>query len=71
MKLMEYLQADEELKALREEWKTKFTEPFPPYNYDYYGGIDDYKAKIKAALKSGDYTKANGNIKSKFSGIIS
>lgn len=66
MKLIEYLGTDEELKNFREKWKTKFTEPFPPYNYDCYGGIDDYKIKIKAALESGDYTKANGNIRSKF-----
>lgn len=69
MKLMEYLRTDEELKSFREEWKTKFIEPFPPYNYDCYNGIDDYKAKIKAALESGDSIHSKGNIKTKFSDI--
>ena len=47
---MEYLKADEELKRLREEWKKRFSTPFPPYNYDEYAGIDDYKEKIKEEL---------------------
>lgn len=68
MKLMEYLRTDEELKQLREEWKTKFTRSFPPYNYDEYGGIDDYKQRIKNALKSGDY-KALGTGTSKFKNL--
>ncbi len=59
-KMIEYLRRDEELKQLRKEWKEKFTQPFPPWNYDCYGGIEDYKQKIRDALKSGDYTKGDG-----------
>ncbi len=70
MKLMECLRTDEELKSFRKEWKTKFNEPFPPYNYDCYSGIDDYKEKIKTALELGDSIYSKGNIKTKFSDII-
>ena len=70
MKLMEYLRTDEELKLFREKWKEQFEQPFPPYNYDEYGGIDDYKQKIRAALDTGEYKKCFGEITSKFKGII-
>lgn len=59
-KMIECLRRDEELKQLRKEWKEKFTQPFPPWNYDCYGGIEDYKQKIRDALESGDYTKGDG-----------
>lgn len=55
MNLIEYLKSDEELKQMRKEWKMKFAEGFPPYNYDEYHGIDDYKQKIRTMLKSGKY----------------
>lgn len=68
MKIMEYLKNDLELKQLKEEWKVKFTENFPPYNYDEYNGIDDYKQKIKNVLESGDYKQMN-RIATKFQEI--
>lgn len=58
--IMEFLRNDEELKRLRQEWKKKFQQPFPPWNYDCYGGMDDYKQRIREALESGDYRKGNG-----------
>ena len=51
MTLIEYLKKDEELKKYRERWKEKYEEPFPPYNYDEYGNIDDYKVKIRKQLE--------------------
>ena len=33
---MEYLRNDTGMQQLRKEWKEKFTEPFPGWNYDYY-----------------------------------
>ena len=46
--LMNYLFKNEEMKQLRKKWKEVFpTEGFPPFNYDCYAGIDDYKQKIK------------------------
>ncbi len=70
MLIVDVLRNDKELKQFRQEWKGKFTQPFPPWNYDCYGGIDDYKQKIKEALKTGDHTKANGTIEPKFHNII-
>ena len=51
MNLMENLRNDAELKQLREEWKKKSGSSFPPYNYDEYTGIDDYKQKIRKELE--------------------
>ena len=50
-KMWEYLKNDEELQQLRKEWKEKFKESFPPWNYDCFGGPDEYKRRIKAALE--------------------
>ena len=49
---MKILRTDEELLTMRKEWKIKKNTPFPPYNYDEYGGIDDYKEKIRRRLAS-------------------
>lgn len=54
IKMMEYLRNDAELQQLRKEWKEKFTRSFPGWNYDCYGGVDDYKQRIKMALEVGD-----------------
>ena len=51
MNLMEFLRNDAELKQLREEWKKQSGSNFPPYNYDEYAGIDDYKQKIRKELE--------------------
>ncbi|MEI3190384.1 MAG: hypothetical protein V8S38_12380 [Lachnospiraceae bacterium] len=51
MTLMEYLRTDEELKEYRRKWKEKLKEPFPPYNYDEFKGIDAYKEFIKKKLE--------------------
>ena len=53
MKIMQRLRTDEELKAMRAEWKRKRNEigdEFPPYNLDEYGGIEDYKQQIRKRL---------------------
>lgn len=52
MDLIEYLKTDDELKSLREKWKKIFDTPFPPYNWDQYGGINDYKNKIRDMIKN-------------------
>jgi len=63
-KLINYLRNDEELQQLRKQWKKVFpTEGFPPFNYDCYGGIDDYKQQIKEAIETGDESKSGGVIK--------
>lgn len=70
MGLMKYLRNDEELNQMREQWKAKFTESFPPYNYDEYYGIDDYKSKIRMALETGDFSQAHREV-TKFDNISS
>lgn len=59
-KMLEYLRNDEELGKYRKDWEKKFGQPFPPWNYDSYRGVDDYKQRIKEALETGDYRKGNG-----------
>lgn len=53
-KLIRALDNDEEIQAMRREWNEKMSVPFPGYNYDEYGGIDDYKRKVKARLENGE-----------------
>ena len=50
MDLIQYLKTDDEMKNLRAKWKETFVTPFPPYNWDEYNGIEDYKEKIRNKL---------------------
>ena len=52
MDLIQYLKTDDEMKNLRVKWKETFVTPFPPYNWDEYNGIEDYKEKIRNKLKN-------------------
>lgn len=52
MDLISFLKTDEELKDLRLKWKKVYESPFPPYNWDEYGGIDDYKRKLRDWIKN-------------------
>ena len=62
--LLAILRNDVELQKLKEQWKEVFpTDEFPPYHYDFYVSIDDYKQKIKEAIKTGDESKSGGVIK--------
>jgi len=51
MALVEILRNDKEIIELRAEWEEKMSTPFPPYNYDEYYGIEDYKKKIRQRMK--------------------
>ncbi len=68
MELMKCLRNDEELNQMRGQWKEKFGQSFPPYNYDEYYGIDDYKSKIRMALETGDFNQAHREV-TKFDNI--
>ena len=50
-KLVKALKDDQELQELRIKWKEKTDTPFPPFNWDEYDGIPDYKRKISEKLK--------------------
>ena len=54
MKIVEVIKNDEEIQQLRQEWKEKFVDAFPLWNYDCFGGLDDYKRRIKRALVVSD-----------------
>lgn len=57
MLILDKIRKDKEIKKMKEQWKEIFpTETFPGFNLDFYGGIDDYKQKIKDTIKSKDYS---------------
>lgn len=60
--IIDYLRNDEEVKQYKKKWKELFDVPFPLYNYDCYGGIDDFKQKVKKAIEAKDYTIGEGII---------
>lgn len=45
------LKDDSEYQEIRTIWKEVFDTNVPPYNYDEYGGIEDYKTKLKRIIK--------------------
>lgn len=56
--IMNHLTTNEELLAMRQEWKELgIKEAFPPFNYDEYSGTDDYKKTIRKLLDA--YIKNN------------
>ena len=50
MKIVEKLRKDKELQKLKEAYKIKYNKNAPPFNYDEYYGIEDYKKKLKSQL---------------------
>ena len=68
-RLMRYLHTDEELQQMRKEWKERFKEPFPGFNFDEYGNVELYKEKIREGLDSGDPKKAHIKI-TKWDGFL-
>lgn len=51
MGLIQFLKNDEEIKELRAAWRRVYNTPFPPYNWDEYNGIEEYKGKIREKIK--------------------
>lgn len=52
MKLIQFLKNDEEIKELRIAWKKVYSAPFPPYNWDEYNGVEEYKEKIREKIET-------------------
>jgi len=50
MNAIKRLIQDDEYWSLRKRWENERTDPFPPFNFDEYLGIEDYKRKLKKAL---------------------
>lgn len=53
-RLIQFLKNDEEIKALRIAWQKVYDTPFPPYNWDEYNGIEDYKGKIRDKIENAE-----------------
>mgnify|MGYP000959720013 CR=1 FL=1 len=53
MQIGEFILNDVEIQELKKEFKILFKKPAPPYNYDEFDGIEDYKKKIKIMIDSG------------------
>ena len=54
--IMNYLRTDKELSAMRKEWKESGIEgTFPPFNFDEYNGLEEYKSAVRTLLN--DYHK--------------
>ena len=51
MKIVEDLRKDKEVQELKKAYKEKYKKNAPPYNYDDYAGIEDYKKKLKERLE--------------------
>ena len=51
MKIVEELRKDKEIQQLKNDYKKKYNKNAPPFNYDQYKGIDDYKIKLKELVK--------------------
>ncbi len=49
-KIFKAIRADKDIARIKKEW-LKLGEEWWSYNYDEYGGIEDYKEKLKAHLK--------------------
>lgn len=51
MKIVEVIQKDEEIKMLKREYEGKYRKNAPPYNYDEFKGLNDYKAYLRKQLE--------------------
>lgn len=51
MKIVEAIQKDEEMKMLKREYREKYNKNAPPYNYDQFKGLDDYKVYLRKQLE--------------------
>lgn len=64
MLILDKIRKDEEIKKMKEQWKEIFPmENFPGFNLDFYGGIDDYKQKIRNTIESKDYSIISNAVK--------
>lgn len=50
MNALKRLTQDDEYWELRKRWESERVDPFPPFNFDEYLGIEDYKKQLKKAL---------------------
>ena len=51
MKIVEEIRNDKEIQQLKREYKEKHNKNAPPFNYDQYASIEDYKNKLRKMVK--------------------
>lgn len=51
MKIVDELKKDNDIQQLKKLYKEKFKKNAPPYNYDEYAGIEDYKMQLKKMIE--------------------
>lgn len=51
MKIVEMIRKDKEIQQLKAAYEEKYHKYAPPYNYDEYAGIDDYKDKLRKLVE--------------------
>ena len=47
----ELINKDKEIQELKKLYKEKNGKNSPPYNYDEYAGLDDYKSKLRKLVE--------------------
>ncbi|TRW26234.1 hypothetical protein FL857_05980 [Criibacterium bergeronii] len=50
-KIVEMIAKDEEIKEIKKQWFDIDAKSWMPFNYDEYGGIEDYKEKLKKGFE--------------------
>lgn len=50
MTIVQIIKSDKEIQQLKKDYKEKYNKNAPPYNYDQYSSIEDYKKKLKELL---------------------
>lgn len=51
MKIVEEIRNDKEIQKLKKEYKEKYKKNAPPFNYDEYFSIENYKEKLRDMMK--------------------
>lgn len=51
MKIVEAINKDAEIQKLKKDYKEKYNKNAPPFNYDEYAGIDDYRSKLREMIE--------------------
>lgn len=51
MNIVDIIDNDQEIQQLEAAYEEKYHKYAPPYNYDEYAGIDDYKDKLRKLVE--------------------
>ncbi len=49
--IIDILNDDKDLQALKKQYEEKYMKNAPPFNTDEYNGIDDYKEQLKKLVE--------------------